>query len=95
MMDLYLNLLFVFLPVLLIAVHLLTLFYPFYPFIRSANQVQKRFTMNIQQPISIDSVDSTQDQNDGYDLISDDSIQNDSKDDLDHNKERIIYSRVS
>lgn len=66
---------------------------PFYS-LQSANQVQR--TMNLPEPISINNVDSTQDQlNDAYDVISDDSIQNDSRDGIDNCKDRIIYSRVS
>lgn len=56
---------------------------------------------HLPEPISINSVDSSQDQsidNDGYEAISD-SDQNDSKDGFDDvqlkNKTRIVYSRVS
>jgi len=60
----------------------------------TSNQVQRR-TMNLPEPISINDVDSTQDQliEDGYDMISEDSIQIDSRDETDHCKKRITYSR--
>lgn len=56
--------------------------------------------MNLPEPISITSVDSTQeppiDDDDGYEMIND-SDQNDSTndDDASKNQARLIYSRVS
>lgn len=58
----------------------------------NSDRVQRM--MNLPEPISINRVNITRDQlnDDGYDLISDESIQNDSREEVDNSK-RIIYSR--
>ena len=62
----------------------------------ATNPVQSAATMNLPEPISINSVDSTQEQpiDDDYEVIND-SDRDDSTSDVSKNKARVIYSRVS
>lgn len=87
---------------LLIAVLLVCLTVCLYSLFSSTatNPVQSAAAMNLPEPISINSVDSTQeppvDEDDGYEMIND-SDHNDSTngDDASKNQARVVYSRVS